>query len=97
MRSAPATAEYFVLTNGLTGSPQTTHLARAGPSDPTSVERSIWSRDGVPIVAFYRINGGGHVVPQPAYRWPRILGRTLPDLNAPKASWDFFASGSQVR
>ena len=97
MRSAPATAEYFVMANGLTEPPQTTRLPRAGPTDPTSVERSVWSRDGMPIVAFDRINGGGHVVPQPAYRWPRILGPTSPDLNAPKASWHFFAAGSQLR
>jgi poly(3-hydroxybutyrate) depolymerase len=59
----------------------------------------VWARDGSQVVVFYKINGGGHVVPQPVYRWPRFLGRTTEDLNAPVAIWEFFvhAAGAQVK
>src|ERR1700726_969965 len=39
----------------------------------------------------YRIvHGGGHVVPQPAFRYPRMLGRTAGDLDAPSSALQFF-------
>lgn len=97
MRSALATAEYFVSVNGLTAAPQISRLPDAAPGDPTPVDRAVWSRGGVPIVAFYKINGGGHVVPQPAYRWPRFLGRTTKQFNAPMQIWDFFVRGEPNR
>jgi polyhydroxybutyrate depolymerase len=83
VRSAPETAQYYVTAHGLDSSAQTTRLPHLTSWDPTSVDRSVWSRDGVPVVEFYRINGGGHVVPQPVYRWPRFLGKQTKDLDAP--------------
>jgi polyhydroxybutyrate depolymerase len=94
VRSAPETAQYYVTAHGIDTPPQTVRLPHKYAWDPTSVEQSIWSREGSPVVAFYRIGGGGHVVPQPVYRWPRFLGRQTEDLNAPVAIWDFFAAAN---
>ena len=33
---------------------------------------------------------GGHVVPQQAYRFPRVLGKTSSALNAPREAIRFF-------
>jgi polyhydroxybutyrate depolymerase len=91
MRSAPQTAEYYVAAHHIADAPETTRLPHKESWDKTSVEQLVWSRDGSPVVEFYTIKGGGHVIPQPAYRWPRFLGRQTEDLNAPAAIWAFFA------
>jgi polyhydroxybutyrate depolymerase len=98
MRSARQTVEYYVAAHGLDGGGTTERLPHKHGWDPTSVERTVWMRDGSQVVVFYKINGGGHVVPQPVYRWPRFLGRTTEDLNAPVIIWEFFvqAAGAQV-
>lgn len=94
VRSALATAEYFVSVNGLAAPPEEARLPDRAPGDQLSVDRTTWSRGGIPIVAFYQINGGGHVVAQPVYRWPRFLGRTFRQFNTPAVSWDFLAGGT---
>jgi len=38
----------------------------------------------------YTVRGGGHVVPQQAYRFPRVLGKTNSALNAPRGAVRFF-------
>jgi len=38
----------------------------------------------------YTVRGGGHVVPQQAYRFPRVLGKTSSALNAPREAIRFF-------
>jgi polyhydroxybutyrate depolymerase len=59
--------------------------------DPTSVDSLTWSSgDHKPIAVLYTVHGGGHVVPQPAFRYPRMLGRTAGDLDAPSSALQFF-------
>lgn len=88
--SSEATAEAFAQRNGSSAPPVDERLPHRKPDDPTSVDRHIWLRDGRPFVALYVVNGGGHVVPQPGFRFPRILGRTTGDLDAPVAAVDFY-------
>ncbi|MGI4763436.1 MAG: hypothetical protein ACRYF0_22180, partial [Janthinobacterium lividum] len=89
--SARATVEEFARRNGLTAAPITTTLPHQRPDDPTSVEAVVWAReDATPVVAFYPITGGGHVIPQPKYRAPRFLGATAGDLNLPEQAVRFF-------
>jgi len=90
-RSTQATVEYFSEVNGLTGPPETTRLPHVKDSDPTSVERIAWTAPGKPPVILYKVNGGGHVVPQRNYRYPSEVGRMTEDLDAPAAIWDFFS------
>jgi polyhydroxybutyrate depolymerase len=38
----------------------------------------------------YSVRRGGHVIPQPHGRSPRLLGRKTTALDAPKAACEFF-------
>ena len=45
------------------------------------------------IVALVKIDGGGHVIPNPHFsKWPKNLGKVNKDLNLPKLIVDFFES-----
>lgn len=80
--SSRATAEYFARASGISGPPQT---RRDG-----DVERLSW-QGKVELIA---IHGGGHAMPQPYWRAPRILGTTSTTPDGPAAIWDFFARSS---
>ncbi len=88
--SAQATAEHFARRNGLVAPPTATTLPHQRPDDPTSVEGLTWARGPEPWVTLYTVRGGGHVVPQPRYRFGRLFGRTTGDLDAPRAALHFF-------
>lgn len=89
--STQETMAYFAKLNGQDGPPDVTRLPHLKESDPTSVERTAWTAPGKPPVVLYTIHGGGHVVPQPFYRYPRVVGRMTEDMNAPEIIWDFFS------
>ena len=88
--STDDTARYFTKLNGLADMPVVERLPHRNPSDHTSVDRLSWTAPGKPSVVLYRINGGGHLVPQPYYRYPRVVGTMTEDLDAPAAIWEFF-------
>jgi polyhydroxybutyrate depolymerase len=90
-RSTEQTMEYFAKLNGQDGEPEVTRLPHVRDNDPTWVERTAWTQPGKPPVVLYTIHGGGHVVPQPFYRYPRNVGRMTDDLNAPAVIWEFFS------
>ena len=71
--------------------PKTARLPHKNASDPTWVEETSWTAAGKPPVVMYAIHGGGHVVPQPNFQYPGILGRQTSDMDAPVLIWDFFA------
>jgi polyhydroxybutyrate depolymerase len=58
--------------------------------DPTWVERSVWRTPGRSEVVLMSVHGGGHVVPQPAYRPRRLLGRATTAIDGPEEAWRFF-------
>jgi polyhydroxybutyrate depolymerase len=89
--SAEATAQYFAKINGVDGMAEVVRLPHRNESDPTWVEQFSWSAAGKPSVILYAVHGGGHVVPQPYYRYPNIVGRQTQDLDAPAVVWDFFS------
>jgi polyhydroxybutyrate depolymerase len=89
--STDATVQYFVSLNGLSGPPAVERLPHQKPSDRTWVERLTWSAPEKPPVILYTVHGGGHVVPQPYYRYPSIVGVMTEDLDAPAVIWDFFS------
>lgn len=89
--STRATAEYFARIDGQMGQPVTVKLPHKDGRDPTSVERISWEMPGKPPVVMYQVNNGGHVVPNPNYLYPEVLGRQTKDLDAPVAIWDFFS------
>jgi len=89
--STKETMDYFAKLNGQDGQPEITRLPHLKEADPTWVERTAWTTPGKPPVILYTIHGGGHVVPQPYYRYPRVVGRMTEDLNAPDVIWEFFS------
>ena len=95
VRSTQASAEYFVKLNGQTSLPKTTRLPHRDPSDPTSVDRTIWNDAGKPEVVLVTVNGGGHTLPKAKFSTVSIMGLQLGlatgDLDGPAEIWEFFA------
>src|SRR6185312_5424626 len=78
--SAHSTAEYFARANAIAAAPQTQIHG--------DIERLRWH--GKADVELVVIQGGGHVLPQPYWRAPRLLGHTSTALDGPAAIWAFF-------
>jgi len=90
--SARESAAHFARRNGIAGAPVTEPVAQPEGSGPTSAERTTWrSASGGAEVVLYTIRGGGHSIPQPHARAPRLLGRTHRALDGPAEIWSFFA------
>jgi polyhydroxybutyrate depolymerase len=88
--SALASAELIAQRNHVADPPTYTQLMPVRLDDPTRVGRSVWYQAGVPVVELDAVYGGGHVVPQPYYSFPRLLGRTSSAIDAPRAAIAFF-------
>lgn len=80
--SAPDTAAYYARRNGITAAPTTSLLPHRSGSRGTTVHRTRFAQRDTHPVALYTVNGGGHVVPNPVRRGPRILGRSTRDIDA---------------
>ncbi len=93
--SAFDTAQTFAKRLGLTSAPQEIHLDPQKSGDPTSADGFLWPSAPSPVVALYKIEGGGHVVPQPVFRYPRILGHTTSAVDMPKLMIEMFHIGSK--
>jgi polyhydroxybutyrate depolymerase len=87
--SSEASARTFAERNGITTSPIAAPNLHGRPNDPTWVESLTWSSDGKPVSRLYTVYGGGHVIPQQAFRFRRLLGRTTTALNAPSEAVGF--------
>jgi polyhydroxybutyrate depolymerase len=55
--------------------------------------RQSWSLDARVVVRLVTIERGGHTVPQPGFRYPRIMGRTSQTINVPVETVQFFGIG----
>lgn len=89
--SADDTAKTFARLNGMTGASATRTLAHREPGSDTAVRETVYREAGKPPVVQYTIDGGGHVVPTTHHRYPRLMGPTSHDVDAPAAIADFFA------
>ncbi|MDN4476262.1 PHB depolymerase family esterase [Demequina sp. SYSU T00192] len=86
--SAEESAAFVAERNGLSMTPQVAAFANtdaAGASDVT-----VTAYDGAAPVLLFSVDGGGHVVPNPVYAQPRIMGGTTEFLDGPQAAVDFF-------
>jgi len=93
--SAFDTAQTFAKRLGVTSAPQEIHLDPQKSGDPTSADGFLWPSAPSPVVALYKIEGGGHVVPQPVFRYPRILGHTTTAVGMPKLMIEMFHISSK--
>ncbi len=98
--SARATAEYFAERNGSTSVPVAVpDIVQTGRGS-LPVSQLIWTRAaqsgedpsqaGQSMVELYTVAGGGHVVPQGKFRFPRINGKTATNLDTPAIAVAFF-------
>lgn len=90
--STEATAGYFAALAGHDRPGVREALPDPAPRDGTSIERTRWAAPGRAEVVLYAVHGGGHTVPHPRVRFPRLLGRTSADAVAAEQIWEFFAS-----
>ena len=87
VRSSQASAQYFADLNHIAGPPTTNQTRVAGD---VLVEQMLWRQDRGVEVELVAIHGGGHGVPQPLPRRPRLLGPSPTEPNGPEIIWDFF-------
>jgi polyhydroxybutyrate depolymerase len=85
--SSRASAQYFADWAHLTGAPQTSEKSVA---EGVRVEQNRWSHDGKTEVELVSIHGGGHGLPQPYSKRPRLLGPSPMEPNGPAMIWAFF-------
>lgn len=78
--SAPETAAYLAVRNGIVGRPEVQPLPHLATSHQrTPVVRTRYSAPDAPDVTLYEVRGGGHTIPgrEPS---PRVVGRTTGDI-----------------
>ncbi len=85
--SSRASGQYFANLNNISGQPQTNEMPAAGG---VQVERFLWHNGSRAEVELVAVHGGGHGIPQPYQRHPRLLGPSPSAPNGPEVIWDFF-------
>jgi len=85
--SSRESAQYFADLNNIAGAPATNETQVA---DGVRVEQVLWRSDAEVEVELVAIHGGGHGIPQPYRRAPRILGPSPMEPNGPEMIWAFF-------
>ena len=94
--STEETATYWAMLAGYVGEAEIDTLPHRDPADPTAVKVWDWHEPGMKPVIVFAIQGGGHVVPNPHFRFPAFLGKTTRDIDAPQEIWGFFNSVLQA-
>jgi len=85
--SAHASGQYFADLNHIAGRPRTSETPVSGD---VQVERVLWHNESKVEVELVAVHGGGHGLPQPYQRHPRLLGPSPDAPNGPAIIWDFF-------
>ncbi len=86
--SSRDSGQYFANLNAIAGAPVAHETAVA---DGFAVEQLHWHGRSRVEIELDAIVGGGHVLPQPYRRAPRLLGPTPTEPNGPQVIWAFFA------
>lgn len=90
VHSTDETIRYFARAAGHDGPPVVRELPDLRTDDDSTIVEHRWSTEGRPEVVLWAVQGGGHTVPHPTMRYPRIIGPTNADVNAAEAIWAFF-------
>jgi polyhydroxybutyrate depolymerase len=91
VQSAEATAYTFAKRNNLTDAPIRA-FSQANPANGSLPVASLtWLKNGLPYIVWYTVSGGGHVIPQPTFRYPRLLGATSSVPDVPAETIKFFS------
>jgi polyhydroxybutyrate depolymerase len=86
VRSSRESGQYFADLNNIM---RTSEANQTEVTDGVHVQQVLWRKDKVEV-ELVAIDGGGHVIPQPYWRSPRILGPTPKEPNGPALIWAFF-------
>ena len=97
VRSSIDSTEYWAALSGHSATPKKYTIADTNTSDASTIDVFLWQEDGLLPVALYQVNGGGHNVPHPRLKFPRILGGTNHDLVGAEAIWAFFQTAIEAR
>lgn len=87
VRSSRESGQYFADLNDITGAPETKETEVTAEAH---IEKVLWRNDSKVEVELMAIHGGGHGMPQPYSRYPRLLGPTPKEPNGPAVIWAFF-------
>src|SRR5215213_1807327 len=87
VRSSRESGQYFADLNDIAGAPE---MNETQVTDEVHVEQVLWRNDSKVEVELMAIHGGGHGMPQPYSRYPRLLGPTPKEPNGPAVIWAFF-------
>jgi len=90
--SSRASGQYLAGLNAITAAPETREVEAAGG---VRIEHVLWRNGAKVEVELVAVHGGGHGLPQPYFRYPRLLGPTVSDPNGAALIWDFFARQTQ--
>jgi polyhydroxybutyrate depolymerase len=85
--SSLASAQYFADLNHIASAPQTRETPAA---DGIRVKDLIWRSASSAEVELVVVEGGGHGMPQPYRRHPRLLWPSAMEPNGPDLIWAFF-------
>jgi polyhydroxybutyrate depolymerase len=91
VRASRESARYFAGLNHIADAPQTSEIRTP---DGTRVEQMLWHGGGAEA-ELVAVQGGGHGMPQPYRRHPRLLGPSPSQPNGAELIWDFFARQPQ--
>jgi polyhydroxybutyrate depolymerase len=87
VRSSRESGQYFADLNHITGTPERHETQVA---DGVRVEQLLWRNNANVEVELVAVHGGGHGIPQPYRRRPRLLGPSPKEPNGPAVIWAFF-------
>lgn len=90
--STDATIDYWKTLNRQKTEPIIAPITDKIKEDASTVATHFWRTKGRKPIALYTINGGGHTIPHPRNRLPRLLGATNKDIHAAIEIWKFFQS-----
>ena len=87
VRSSRESGQYFADLNAIAGTPA---ADRSAVGDGVGVERILWRNGAQVEVELVAVHGGGHGIPQPYWRRPRLLGPSPMQPDGPAMIWAFF-------
>ncbi|WP_062520991.1 alpha/beta hydrolase family esterase [Demequina silvatica] len=88
--SAAESAAAIAEINGVSGEPAES-VVGGEPGEAGAVTLTAYGADAEAPVLLYTVEGGGHGVPNPETRLPRMMGGGTDELNAPVAAWELFS------
>lgn len=93
VRSSMDTARYWASLAGHSDDGELHDWPQREADAVTSVTSTHWHAPGRAPVVLVTVENGGHTIPHPVHRQPRLLGTTSNEFDAIELIWSFFASG----